>query len=205
MMKDIKTPFKTINCPQCGYALPLYFAHAKLAQCESCNSSIFLDDEAARLTGYSSVLAPEPSLIQLNKTFRYKKQTFLPVGVIRYSYGRGFWEEWWLKDNSDDEWWLSVDEGDMVLEKLVPNEDKAEIFVTIKVGQTLGDWIVTEIDRGECVGFGGSLPYEVIEGQKHNYIQFDGYDASIKTLEVDPSGLRTYIGRWIDPFDIKVL
>jgi len=206
MMKDIMTPFKSINCPQCGDTLPLYFAHAKIAQCESCQSTIFLEDESARLAGHSSVLAPEPSLIELNKTFKYEKKYYLPVGMVRYSYGRGFWEEWWLKDDNQDEYWLSVDEGDMALEKLVPNEDKANIFKIAKVGQPIGSkWVITEIDRGKCVGFSGSLPYEIVEGQKHNYIQLSGYDASIKTIEVDPSGVRTYIGKWIDPFAIKVV
>jgi len=205
-MKDFAQPLKTINCPQCGYPLPIYFAYAKLAQCESCGSSIFLDDESARLAGYSSVLAPESSLIKLNKAFEYDKKRYLPVGMIRYSYGRGFWEEWWLKSDDGGEYWLSVDEGDMVLDRLIPNEDKPELFSSAKIGQKVDEkWVITEIGTGECVGFSGSLPFIVTVGQKHKYIHLSGYKASLKTLEVDPTGMRTYIGTWIDIFDIKAV
>ncbi|MEA3491709.1 MAG: DUF4178 domain-containing protein [Campylobacterota bacterium] len=204
MKKHFDTPYKTVNCPQCGAALPLYFVHAKLAQCQSCGSSIFLDDEAARVAGESSVLAPEPSLITLNHSFGYAGKNYLPVGMVRYSYGRGFWEEWWIKDNSGEEFWLSVDEGDMVLEQLVDNEEDPSIFKSPSIGQRIGsEWIITEIGTGECEGFSGSLPMIITQGQKHKYLHLSGYNASLKTIEVDPSGIRTYIGRWIDPFDIK--
>jgi len=204
MKNHFDTPCKTINCPQCGAALPLYFAHAKLAQCSSCGSSIFLDDEAARLAGDSSVLAPEPSLISLNKPFGYAGKSYFPMGMIRYSYGRGFWEEWWIKDSSEHEYWLSVDEGDMVLERLVENEDDPMLFESPSIGQGIGsEWIITEIGRGVCEGFSGSLPRRTVKGEEHQYIHLSGYHARLKTIEIDPSGMRTYLGKWISPFDIK--
>lgn len=203
-MNDLNRPYKSINCPQCGASLPIYIAHAKLAQCGSCGSSIFLEDEAARLAGYSSVLAPEPSLIKLNVAFVYDRKSYFPMGMIRYSYGRGFWEEWWIKDDSNEEWWLSVDEGDMVLEKLRENEDNISIFKNAHIGlASAKEWIVTEIGEGNCEGFFGTLPHRITIGQKHRYIHLSGYEAKLKTLEVDTTGMRTYVGRWINPFDIK--
>jgi len=203
-MKKFDSPYKSINCPQCGDALPLYFAHAKLAQCDSCGSSIFLDDEASRVAGESSVLAPEPSLIELGVTFSYNNKSYLPMGMIRYSYGRGFWEEWWLKDSSDGEHWLSVDEGDIVLEKLVDNEDDATVFGSPAIGQSVGEeWVITEIGIGTCQGFRGSLPKLVEVGQKHKYLHLSGYNARLKTIEISPRGMETYIGKWISPFEIK--
>jgi len=203
-MNSLETPFKSINCPQCGGELPIYFAHAKLAQCKYCSSSIFLEDEAARLAGYSSVLAPKPSLIELNSPFTYKQKHFLPVGMVRYSYGRGSWEEWWIKDDSDEEWWLSVDEGDMVLEKLIENTEDAGLFSNPYIGQRVGEkWMVTEIGKGECEGFAGSLPYHITIGQTHKYLHLSGYEAKLKTLELDASGMRSYEGEWIDSMDIR--
>jgi len=203
-MKDFETPYKSINCPQCGASLPIYFVHTKLSQCSYCGSSIFLDDEASRVAGFSSVLAPEPSLITLYTPFSYSGKSYFPMGMIRYSYGRGFWEEWWIKDSSDSEYWLSVDEGDMVLEKLVENEDDPQLFKDAYISQSVGaQWIVTEIGEGVCEGFLGSLPREVIKGQTHRYIHLSGYSGQIKTLEADITGMHTYIGKWLSPFDIK--
>lgn len=203
MVKKFDTPYKTINCPQCGASLPLYFAHAKLVQCEFCGSSIFLDDEEARLAGNSSVLAPEPSLIKLGMTFSYASKSYLPMGMIRYSYGRGFWEEWWVKDSSEDEYWLSVDEGDMVLEKRVANEYDTGVFDDIVLGQALGkEWVVTEIGIGTCEGFSGSLPKVITVGHKHKYFHLSGYNATLKTVEISSEGMETFVGKWISPFEI---
>lgn len=204
MMNNFDEPYKSINCPQCGAALPLYFVHTKLTQCESCGSSIFLEDEAAKLAGFSSVLAPEPSLIKLNQPFTISSKGYIPLGKIRYSYGRGFWEEWWIKDNNNEEYWLSVDEGDMVLEQLTDNVDDPRLFKSAYIGQSVGaEWMVTEVGVGTCEGFAGSLPTNIIEGAEHKYIHLSGYKAQLKTLELDTAGLRTYIGKWINPFDIK--
>jgi len=46
---------KHMNCPQCGAALALYFKHTKLIQCESCKSSIFLENDAVQSAGDSAV------------------------------------------------------------------------------------------------------------------------------------------------------
>ncbi|SFV49948.1 hypothetical protein MNB_SV-6-1069 [hydrothermal vent metagenome] len=205
MMNSFDEPYKSINCPQCGAPLPLYFAHTKLTQCQSCGSSIFLEDEEARSAGFSSVLAPEPSLIKLHQPFSISSKSYMPLGMIRYSYGRGFWEEWWIKDSDNEEYWLSVDEGDMVLEQQRDNLDDPKIFKSAYIGHVVGaGWMVTEIGVGRCEGFSGSLPRGIIEGQEHKYIHLSGSGVLLKTLELDTAGMRTYVGRWIDPFDIKV-
>ena len=111
----------TYNCPQCGDALEIHFKYSKLVKCSSCNSSIFLEDNTVKLIGESSVLSPEPSLIELHKPFKLQAKTFTPLGKIRYAYGRGFWEEWFLKDERNQEFWLSIDEGDFVLQKKSKN------------------------------------------------------------------------------------
>ncbi len=208
-MKTIESPYKSLNCPQCGAALPLFFVHTKIAQCSSCGSTIFLEDEAARLAGDSSVLAPELSLIKLGSTFSYRNKSYLPVGMIRYSYGRGFWEEWWLRDESGSELWLSVDEGDMVLEVETESTMTPELFGGLKQGAFVDkEWIVTETGEGECVGFIGSLPRIVAKGDKHGYVHLSGKKAKLRTLELytSPQGERTistFEGEWIDPFEIK--
>lgn len=203
-MKHFDTPYKTINCPQCGASLPLYFAHAKLAQCEFCHSTLFLDDASARVAGESSVLAPEPSLIKLNQAFSYNKKHYLPIGMIRYSYGRGFWEEWWIKDSSGEEYWLSVDEGDVVLERLIANEEDVSIFKDAIIGQKIGSkWIISEIGIGVCEGFIGLLPKTITIGQEHTYLHLSGYHAQLKTLELHTSRMQSYIGKWLNTFDIR--
>jgi len=171
----------------------------------SCKSSIFLENEATRLAGDASVLAPEISIISMNIPFGYEKKRYLPLGKIRYSYGRGFWEEWWLKDSKGEEFWLSIDEGDLVLEKSVNRRYPHDIFDTLSVGMVLDDGLVTEIGIAKCEGFEGALPKIIQIGATYEYAHLSGKDASLVTLEKGLEKIEAYAGKWISPFDIKDL
>jgi len=195
---------KTINCPQCGDVLSLYFSYVKIIQCHSCKSTIFLEDDVARLSGESAVLAPEISLIELDKPFLYAQKSYLPLGMIRYSYGRGFWEEWWLKDSDNNAYWLSIDEGDIVLQQQEKTDYSRSFVQSLQLGKFLpGNWMVTEIGTATCEGFTGSLPKNIYKGDSYLYVHLSGLKAQLKTIEVTANGVEVYLGKWISPFDIK--
>lgn len=201
-MKNLNRPQETIECPQCGYPSPIYFKHTKLIKCASCGSSLFYEDESVRLAGKSSVLSSEPSLLTLRQPFLYKGNSYLPIGMIRYSYGRGTWEEWWIKGNNDKSLWLSIDEGDLVLERKIDTRMDIDID-SLSIGDTVdGVWTVSEIDEGICEGFEGSLPKAVTVGDTHRYIHLSGSKSMLRTIEIDTSGIEIYEGYWISPFDI---
>ena len=195
----------TYNCPQCGDALEIHFKYSKLVKCSSCNSSIFLEDNTVKLIGESSVLSPEPSLIELHKPFKLQAKTFTPLGKIRYSYGRGFWEEWFLKDERNQEFWLSIDEGDFVLQKKVKIALPIKNVLTFKVGRKYGQYLVTEKGVGTCVGFEGELPQNINTHQKHEYVHLSLGAGNLVTVEFTKDLTETFKGKWIDPLDIKVM
>lgn len=194
---------KTINCPQCGYPLPIYFKWTKLVQCPACKSSIFLEDESIKLIGKSSTLSPEPSLLAIGEPIIIENKSFLPLGKIRYSYGRGFWEEWFLKGESNREFWLSIDEGDFALERPLNIPLPFKDFRELRVGGEYGKYVVTEKNRAECVGFEGELPREVKIGEVYEYAHLSKGGASLVTVEYQDGNLRIFVGEWIDPFKIK--
>ena len=202
-MAAFLTATKQFRCPQCGDQLSIYFSYTKLIQCRSCRSTIFLEDDAVRLAGKQSVLSQEPSLIALHQPFSYKGTAYLPIGKIRYSYGRGFWEEWWLKSEEGNAYWLSVDEGDMVLEQEVTEHSMTMAFDDLGIGMRLDRWIVTEMGSATCEGFEGTLPKNIAIGNQYDYAHLSGKGALLRTLEFTPQGVEVYEGRWIDPFEIK--
>jgi len=202
-MKNSFTIEKEFNCPQCGDQLSLYFKHTKLIQCISCKSTIFLEDDATRLSGDSSVLSEELSLIELNQPFFYQQKSYMPIGLIRYSYGRGFWEEWWVKDIANNAYWLSVDEGDFILQKEVDTLLSIEEFDALYLNTPLHNgWIVTEKGTATCEGFSGSLPKVVKKGSQYEYVHLTGKDGELQTIEKVNQKLQTYQGKWLSPFDI---
>ncbi len=202
-MKKFTAPLSTLQCPQCGYELPLYFKYTKLIKCTSCKSSIFLEDGTSANIGESSALTQEPSLIEIGISFEYDGVSYLPVGMVRYSYGRGFWEEWWLKDSKGNGWWLSVDEGDMVLEQPISNPYGNVENLTLSLGAKLGDWFVSEMGTGVCEGFEGSLPKEIAIGSQYRYIHLSSHGSKLRTIELHSKGVEVYEGEWIDTFGIR--
>jgi hypothetical protein len=170
----------------------------------SCGSSIFLEDNHVKLIGQSSVLSPTPSLIELHKTFKLQGKIFTPLGKIRYSYGRGFWEEWFLKDERNQEFWLSIDEGDFVLQKKIKLTLPFQSASAFKVGRKYGKYLVTEKGEGTCVGFEGELPENIHLNEKHQYIHLSLGQGSLVTAEFTKDLTETFKGKWIDPLDIEV-
>lgn len=198
-----------LNCPQCGNALPLTFSFAKLTVCEQCDSTIFLEDEGAKLVGKSSVLTNLPSLIQLKQPFSYRHTQYTPVGYIRYSYGYGYWDEWWVLDNSGQGVWMSVDEGDFAFEypeKLDGNIPDFQQMRTEKMVKILGkEWKVTERGHAVCAGFRGELPEIIENGETFDYVHLSGPQKELITLEYfSDDEIYAYRGKWVDPFEIKV-
>lgn len=193
------------NCPQCGDQLHVHFKYSKLVKCRSCGSSIFLEDESAKLTGEQSVLSPEPSLIRLNQAFEYHDVTYTPLGKIRYSYGRGFWEEWFIKNQNNKTLWLSIDEGDFVLQEKMKLSLPFKSSTNFKVGSNYGNYTVTEIGVGTCVGFEGELPESIEINEEHKYIHLSQGHGNLVTLEFTENETQTYKGKWINPLEIKVL
>ena len=196
---------KTINCPQCGDSLPIYFKWTKLVQCPSCKSTIFLEDESVKLIGKSSALSPEPSLLELRVPISIENKTYTPLGKIRYSYGRGFWEEWFLVGGKNREFWLSIDEGDFVLESRAKIVLPFRNIDKLSIGKQYGKFVVTEIGEGECVGFEGELPEPISIGDLHKYAHLSEGGADLMTVESSSGEIKVFRGHWIDPFEIKRL
>ena len=171
--------------------------------CQSCGSSIFLDDEGTRLIGKASTLSPEPSLLKLHDPIIVNNNNYLPIGKIRYSYGRGFWEEWFLKDNQNRSFWLSIDEGDFVLEKQTEINLPFKSPHAVRVGRRYGNYIATEVGEGSCVGFEGELPFAIELGKKHQYIHLSKGGGNLVTVEFTDGVDSVFQGKWIDPLSIK--
>jgi len=153
--------------------------------------------------GTASTLSPEPSLIKIGDPIIIEKKTYMPLGKIRYSYGRGFWEEYFLKGEDSREYWLSIDEGDFALEKPMNIPLPISSFDELSVGAEYGKYVVTEIGEGECVGFEGELPKLINIGDKHNYAHLSKGGASLVTVEFRNNQMSVYSGEWIDPFSIS--
>lgn len=203
--------FPAYNCPSCGGPIELHFRYTKMMNCPHCNTGLFLEDEAVKLSGIQSVLAEHPSLIKLFSAFAYRGKEYMPVGRARFEYEPGaFWDEWWVIINGDmgQGHWLSVDEGDYALE--MPFQITGHLDVSgLSIGSDLNihneNLIVTEIGHATCIGFEGELPERFQVGDNYDYYHLSGRKGRLITLEIKNQQLLATEGFWIDPFEIKVL
>ncbi|MEE9352306.1 MAG: DUF4178 domain-containing protein [Thiotrichaceae bacterium] len=212
MESQIKKGSKDINCPQCGNQLPIKFRYAKLTVCAHCGSTLFLEDQSVKLAGKQAELAEMPSLLQLGASFQYRTTSFVPIGMVRYAHDIGFWEEWWVIDNSGRGSWVSVDEGDFAFEKpLEIEQSEMPTLTNLSLGKKISlwndSWQVTEIDVGKCMGFKGELPKIAHINEKIPFVHLSGDTGQLITLEYlkhdDKQTIEAFQGEWIDPFEIK--
>lgn len=201
------SPARTFTCPNCGAELEARLRSAKLVACSYCDSNVFLEDDAVKLAGKQGVMADYPSLIQMHGHYRYRGWQFTAIGRARFDYGQGFWDEWWVMGNDGEGRWLSVDEGDFVLEEPLDIDQTPSPFELTpgsKVELAGEALYVTEQGRATSIGVQGELPEAIQVGDRYAYFHLSGRDGRLYTLEVDRGRTACHRGRWMSPFEIEV-
>lgn len=200
------SPDTSFSCPNCGAKLSTHLRSTKLVACDYCDSNIFLEDETVRLAGKQGVMADYPSLLKLHQSFSYRDWNFMPVGVVRFDYGKGFWDEWWVKGGDGEGRWISVDEGDFALEEPFDLEKTPSAFELVP-GRSIRiddrDLTVTEKGQATCIAIKGELPEALSVGDQYTYFHLSGAGGLLYTLEIDRGRAACHRGRWIDPFGIE--
>jgi len=198
--------FDGMNCPNCGAGLPDTLTRAKMVACRYCESTIVLDDDALRNAGEKGVMAEEPSLFVLGREIRYRRESFLPVGQARFSYGTGWWDEFWAVDGGGDGVWVSVDEGEIAVER--PYEIDVSLSPwQLKLGGDISlngeSFTITEEDTATCMALRGEFPEELHVGQTYRYWHLSGPMGRLVTLEFADGEFAASEGVWVDPYLIR--
>ena len=108
-----------------------------------------------------------------------------------------------LKGEANQEFWLSIDEGDFALEQEAKITMPFHNIHKLTLGKSYGTYVVTETGEGECVGFTGELPENISVGKLHQYAHLSEGGSSLITVESSSSKrMKVFKGNWIDPFKI---
>ncbi len=199
----------TMNCPSCGAEVPSALAYSKLAVCAHCNTTLFLEDQVVKQAGVKSVLAQDPSIFSLGGWYQYKGWVFAPLGRVRFDYGDGYWDEWWVLRDTGEGRWMSVDEGDIAFEVAIDVSGEVPDVAALRVGQAVqldGMHLkVTERHKAVCLGMEGELPEVNFPGDEHDYAHLSGPRGLLVTGEHFNGETRFYKGAWVDPFEVRSL
>jgi hypothetical protein len=187
--------------------VPRHLQFAKLVTCPSCKVSLFLEDDAVKNAGTRAAIADGASIFSLGVPFTYRGLTYFPHGRIRFDYGQGFWDEWWVSSDTGEQSWVSVDEGDIAIEQPLSMNDAAPSYASLNVGShvTVGPQklLVTEKNSAECIGFEGELPEVIAIGETHHFVHLSGPKGLLLTIEYADDSEQIFKGLWVDPFEVN--
>ena len=196
------------SCPNCGDDITPAIARARLMTCPSCGSSVLIESEAVTLAGQAGVMAEVPMLFDIGDTVVCGKTAITLHGHARFSYGRGFWEEFWGETPKGESMWVSVDEGDIVVQKPVPARNHPRGRDGFRIGQVLTcqdqRFDVVELDEAECVAIRGSFDEALSVGETYRFVNAQSSGGLLLSGEFWEGGQLWFLGFWFDPFEVKV-
>lgn len=197
------------SCPNCGNTLAPRLQQSKVAGCDACGSTVMLADGQFLAPGAAGEMHEGPTFLKLGVTADFGPESFTPLGLIRYSYGRGWWDEFWCREERSHEGvWISVDEGDLVLERPMPDYLWPALTGAVRIGSTTSFngkvYTAKEAESAECIAFRGELPEAPALGERHDFVNFTGEGGEALSLEIWPGGRAWHEGRWIDPYEVRI-
>lgn len=196
----------SLTCPSCGNVINQITRSPQMVVCSACNSTHLLSNGRLEDVGKSAILTEYPEIFEIHKSYRHRDWKFTPVGRVRYDYGDGYWDEWYVRSDGGKESWVSVDEGEIAIESPVQKDINVPPFEELKVGGTLliNRVKMTVIEKNSCVMIGaqGELPFKIVPNEAYNYIDLLGPRRQAFTIEYQGAAINCYKGVWIDPFEI---
>lgn len=197
-----------LNCPNCGDRIDPRIAGFRRVTCASCGTSLLIEDAVVRHAGQAGVMHEAPMLIALGDRVSIWQDSYDILGHARFSYGRGWWDEFQALDQHGKPVWLSVDEGDVAIQRPV-RPDAAPRFdgppaLGVSFGMGGERYAVTEAERAECLALRGGFQEDLAVGETYDFVNCTSASGAILSGEFWSGGRAWYVGDWADPFDLKV-
>ncbi len=197
----------SLTCPSCGASLPVETRFVKVVICEYCGQSSLLKNRSLDPTGEKVNLASVDSILKIGTTGTLRGEPFKVLGMLRYSYEDGFWDEWFLELQNGKKRWLQEDEGEFTsfgkesITSPIPPYKDINVGSSIQVNDL--NVFITEKNRATISGGLGRLMFQISPGDKVEYV--DG-NASGKLLAIEftPEEINLSIGESISLDEIEL-
>lgn len=200
---------KNLSCPNCGAKCPELMELTKVMTCSACGTTLIVNDAQVTSAGEQGVMHEAPLLFGIGDQVVLGRTSTMIIGHARYSYGRGFWDEFCGVDGAGGSCWISVDEGDVVWQRRVSGEREPRFAPPFKPGETLdfdsATFTVTEIETAECVALRGQFDAVLRVGEKHDFVNASAGDDELLSGEFWAGNAQWFHGYWYDPFDVRVV
>lgn len=172
----------SISCPTCGGNLKIESPAVKLAICEHCGATSLISGNRATLFEEEHIpLVDYPTRFEIGQKITIKEKRWIVQGYLDYRYEGGFWEEWWLVDDTGKEAWLQIDEGGASLLQETDNPFNDQLKTTLQQQTQVGkfySWeniqvLITHIvkQEGKIAYAKGNFPYLIKPNQPISYVE----------------------------------
>jgi len=156
-----------LNCPNCGGAIEGISPLIRSIDCPYCSSWLRLSNQLWQANEGQKAPLDAPAFFHVGMGGNTPDGTHYRIlGRLRFQYGMGSWDEWWMDDSHGQSFWLEEDDGTYYRHSLgkeikIPggiSNVSIGSSLTLNGGPTL---FVTEKYQADIVGREGMLPVEL--------------------------------------------
>jgi len=173
-----------------------------MVHCTYCRELFAWNQGSIQSAGKRAVLMEGFTRLYRGATGTVNQNRFEVLGRVRYDFGGGFWDEWFLNLSNGQSAWLTEDDHQLAWQTPIPWEQSfgGEGLQPGSQVQHQGVlYIVHEVGRAKCLGVEGTLPRALLPGEAYRYADASTPDGRFTLgLEFDDSPPSAYVGRWLD-------
>jgi len=195
-----------LQCTSCGAPVEIKNRFSKVFVCGYCDTHLRVSDSGLDIAGKHPKLADFPSVFQVGSRGTILGKPFTALGRMRYDYGGGHFDEWFLEFDGATAW-FTEDEGTCAIYTELEEASEFPDVSTVRAGQTVmvdgRKVMIKEKGRATVVGGEGELSFYVEPGSQVTYI--DGISEGKKvSIECTEDEIELFTGRVVMKKDIVV-
>ncbi len=199
---------RTISCPSCGAGRTLHNPGLVMFVCDYCSNAVHWDNDAVHAAGKQALLSEGCSRLYRGAMGSYHNKRFHVLGRVRYSFGEGFWDEWFLELDDDSTCWMSEDQHQLSVQRKIDLKVSGKIE-HYRVGNEIAArdsvFVVQEIGNAECIGIEGELPEIWQVGETYPYINATSLEGHYSLgIELDDDPPTVFLGKWLKYKEVKL-
>lgn len=195
-----------LTCPNCGSPVPPNVTTVVMSTCPSCDTTLYVQSDRLLSAGSAGEMHDSPGLFGLGDSVKLGRRRWQVLGHARFSYGRGWWDEYWCETAKGAQAWVSVDEGDIVVQTPLPPEARPGFSAQSPLGHAFDfdneTFRVIETGEGTCIALRGGFGERLAVGDVFAYANAQGDQGRLLSCEED-SATGYFTGAWHDPFDVE--
>lgn len=197
-----------VSCPSCGAEVRLWNPASISVTCEFCDTISLLVDENWTDSGRQSRLSQGFSKLYVGCVFRIQARSFQVLGRVRYSFGRGFWDEWYVQEDTGECHWVTEDEHEFALQQQIETPLDLQNAQHLEIGQQVSvsniPCQILEVGQASCLGIEGELPRDIAPNEQYAYADGASLDGKYTVgIEFDDTIPTVFWGEWLSPNDIQ--